>query len=118
MDILKDISKSYHACQVYSSRPITFQVRFPDEILFNKSIRLDLMYLDGKPVLSITDVVTNYSAAGFLAAENAQAVWDTFLYAWVTTYVGYPDDILTDQGSIFRSESGRSNCKEANIRLR
>ena len=81
MDILKYISKSCHACQVYSSRPITFQVRFPDEVVFNKSIYLDLMYLDGKPVLWIKGVGINYSAARFLAVGNAQAVWDTFMYA-------------------------------------
>ena len=113
LDILKHISRLFHACQVYSSRPITFQVAFPDEVVFNKSIRLDLMYLDGKPVLSIADVCTNYSTERFLAAENTQAAWGTFLNAWVTKYVGYPDDILTDQGSVFRSESWRSNFKRS-----
>ena len=32
--------------------------------------------------------------------------------------MGYPDDILTDQGSVFTGESWRSNCKGANLRLR
>lgn len=40
LDILNDITKSYHICQIYSPRPISFSVRFPDEAVFNKRITM------------------------------------------------------------------------------
>jgi hypothetical protein len=44
--LLQEISSSCETCVRYSSAPISFQVRMPDEIVFNKEIRMDLMYLD------------------------------------------------------------------------
>jgi hypothetical protein len=84
--ILEDIAKSCHACQTYASRPATFQVRFPNDIVFNKELRLDLMTIDGRPVLHIVDSGTNFSAARFLPAQDTRTIWHTFLYAWVTIY--------------------------------
>jgi hypothetical protein len=55
--LLEDIAKLCHACQTYASRPASFQVRFPIEIVFNEELRSDLMTIDGKAVLHI--VATN-----------------------------------------------------------
>ena len=115
--ILDNISRACHACQVYAPRPLTFKVRFPDDIIFNKRISLDLMYLHGKPLLHIVDLGTNYFAARFLAAEDARTVWNTFLYAWVTIYLGFPQEILTDQGSVFTSKEWEQRCKEAEVSI-
>ena len=79
--MLDDISKACHACQVYAPSPLTFKVRFPYASIFNRRISMDLMYLPGKPVLRIVDLGTNYSAARFLATEDAKTVWNAFLYA-------------------------------------
>jgi hypothetical protein len=47
----------------------------PDEIVFNKELKLDLMYLmvDGKqiPTLSIVDAGTTFSAASFLTLASS-----------------------------------------------
>lgn len=67
--LLDDISKACHACQVYSSKPLTFQVHFPNDVVFNKQVRLDLFYLDGKPVLHIINTGTNFPAARFLESK-------------------------------------------------
>jgi len=94
--ILGDISKSCHTCQAYSTKPITFQVRFPDDVVFNKEVRIDPFLLDSKATLSIVDVGTNFIAARFLAGESAEVVWNTFLYCWVLLYAGFPSSMLTD----------------------
>jgi hypothetical protein len=54
--ILQEISSSCETCVRYSSAPIKFQVRIPDEVAFNKEIRIDLMYLSeaGKPLPVLT----------------------------------------------------------------
>ena len=67
------------------------------------------MYLDRKPVLHIIDVGTNYSTTWFLSRVDVESVWNTFVYTWVTAYVGYPHDMLTDQGSAFTSRAWNEN---------
>jgi hypothetical protein len=116
--VLKDISKSCHACQVYSSKPIHFQIRDPAAIVFNHEIQLDLMYLHGKPVLHIVDVATTFSAANFLPAQDVSSVWNTFLTGWATLYIGFPECILADQGSVFMATHWKTACELSNIHLR
>ena len=115
--LLDDISKAFHACQVFSPPPTTFKVRFPDDVIFNRRVLIDLMWIDGNPVLHVIDAGTNFSAARFFPAEDAKTIWNTFLYAWVTMYLGYPDKIVTDQGSVFTSEEWEERCNKANIEL-
>jgi hypothetical protein len=86
-ELFKDMSKSCHAFQVYSSKPIYFQIRDPAVIVSNHEIQLDLMYLHGKPVLHIVDVATTFSAANFLSAQDVSSVWNTFLAGWATLYI-------------------------------
>lgn len=116
--ILEQISRACHVCQVYSSKPLTFQVRMPDEVVFNKEVRLGRMFINNKPILHIIDVGTNFSAARFLTRQDAETIWNTFLYTSVTMYVGYPESMLTDQGSAFVSELWKGNCSAAEIKLR
>lgn len=113
--LLTDISKACHACQVYSARPLSFKVRFPDSVVFNKRIALDLMYLSGDPVLHIVDIGTNFSAARFLSGEDAKTIWNTFLYTWVSIYRGFRNEVLSDQGSVFTSKEWEARCAETEI---
>jgi hypothetical protein len=62
--LLEDISRACHACQV--SIPISFQVCNVDNIVFYQEERLDLMYIDGRPVLHVIDTGTTFGAATFL----------------------------------------------------
>ena len=116
--LLDEVSKTCHACQTYSSRPITFQVRFPDRVVFNHEVRLDLCYIDSQPVLHIVDVGTNFNAATFLKSEDTSTIWNAFLSIWACMYIGYPECMLTDQGSVFVSREWSSSCESASIHLR
>ena len=44
-------------------------------------------------------------------------VWNTFLRACSSAYIGYPESMLTDQGSIFLSKEWRFNCDRVDISL-
>lgn len=116
--ILEDIGKSCHACQTYATGPITFQVRFPDKVVFNNEILIDVMYLDNKPVLHIVDAGTNFMSARFLPALDTETVWNTLLYSWILMYTGFPSTIRTDQGSTFTSSEWKQRCKEASVTLK
>lgn len=50
-ETINDITRSYHVCQTYSIGPISLSVRFPDEEIFKKRTMMDLMCLNGSPVL-------------------------------------------------------------------
>jgi hypothetical protein len=118
--ILQEINSSCETCVRYSSAPITFQVRMPDEVAFNKEIRIDLMYLSeaGKPlpVLTIVDAGTTFSSAAFLPSSTAKSVWDAFLKCWTTVYTGFPEAMLTDQGSVFTSADWHAACNASRCR--
>jgi hypothetical protein len=62
----------------------------PDEIVFNKEIRMDLMYLEDcgkqKATLTIVDAGITFTTASILPAATSKAVWDTFLQCWTTMY--------------------------------
>jgi hypothetical protein len=42
--LLDDIVQACQACQVYSSSPLHFSARTPDEVVFNQELRMDLMF--------------------------------------------------------------------------
>jgi hypothetical protein len=117
-DLLNDISKSCLACQVYSSKPIHFQIRDPAEIVFNHEIQLDLMYLHGKPVFHIVDVATTFSAANFLSAQDVSSVLNTILTGWATLYIGFPECILAYQVSVSMATHWNTACDLSTIHLR
>jgi hypothetical protein len=75
------------------------------------------MYLDNSPVLHVIDAGTHFMSARFLASVDTKTVWDTFLYCWALVYTGYPEQILTDQGSAFTSNVWATNCAETSIEL-
>jgi hypothetical protein len=118
LKILQEISHACHTCQTFARKPITFQVRFPDEVAFNQKVLLDLFWIDKRPALSVVDSGTNFRAARFLAAENISTVWNTFLEAWSLMYVGMPGSMLTDTGSVFLSAEWKHACELGKVSLR
>jgi hypothetical protein len=116
---LDGIQQACETCTRFSPRPQHFQVTIdPDRIVFNKEIIMDLMYLESKPVLHVIDRGTTFSSAKFLYSSDRITVWNTFVQCWTSMYVGFPDSILTDQGSVFQSEDWRNACLGAGIHLR
>lgn len=119
---LESISKDCLRCQE-KSVPHRFKVSLPnDEIMFNGVIALDLMWLDvGKrrkaPILHIVDTQTHFQNAVFLKGESARDVWDAFIEAWSTVYVGYPQTLKSDHGKIFTSKSWKEWSSMAGINL-
>ncbi len=57
-ETLEHIVRTCDVCQSLAPRPVRFRVSLPDESLtFNKELALDLLWLDGQPVLHIVDIV-------------------------------------------------------------
>jgi hypothetical protein len=108
---LDGIQKACKTCTNCSPRPQHVQVTIdPDRIVFNNEIITDLMYLESKPVLHVVDRGTTFSSANFLYSSDRITVWNTFVQCWTSMYFGFPDSILTEQGSVFQSDDWNNAC--------
>ena len=108
--ILKKIAKHCEQCQLHDQAPRRFKISLTDEYEFNYSIIVDVMYLDGSPVLHIVDSATGYGAGGFLNNMTAKHVWDMVRYHWVDTYLGPPDVIVVDAGTNLNSKEFKQHA--------
>ena len=70
-----------------------FKFTLKDDYEFNYSVYVDIMYLDGKPVLQVVDLVTSFKAARFLKDMLAHTAQDTLCACQINTYLG-PLDIV------------------------
>ena len=103
-DTIEHIRKFCHHCQIHGKSPGRFKFTLRDDIHFNHTIIIDIMYIDNKPVLHAVDEATRFTAACWLPDLTAKTVWDTFRMMWIDTYVGPPDFIMTDAGKNFTSK--------------
>ena len=87
-------------CQKVVNTPSRFKVSMDAEnVRFNSRVCIDIMYIDGKPVLHLVDDATHFSAAPFLSKVSTEAMWESILTCWATVYTGLPHKFITDQGS-------------------
>jgi Reverse transcriptase (RNA-dependent DNA polymerase) len=117
--LLEEVASACHACQTYSSSPLHFQIRTPDDVIFNEEVRIDLVYPEARQAaLHIVDAGTTFQAASFLPGEDAISVWSVFTKFWAHALCGQPTSILCDQGSVFLSEKFTTMCAISEIELR
>lgn len=82
--------------------PRRFRVSMGAEaVRFNEKFIMDIMYLDGKPVLHVVDEGTRFFAARFPDDASTQTIWETFLECRASMYSGLPHTILVDRGYSF-----------------
>ncbi len=102
LKMLQDIARSCDPCQRIQNAPSRFRVSFgADNLCFNERIFLDVMYLDGLPVLHVIDEATHFSSARFLTNVSTKCIWQTFVECWSAIYIGLPNRVLVDQGTAF-----------------
>ena len=103
-DTINEIVNNCKTCQKFASKPRRFKLTMgSDSLKFNHIIAVDLMYLNGKPVLHVVDEATHYMAAVFLRKVSSEETWKALLRCWIRVYLGPPDHIPVDQGSNFVS---------------
>lgn len=116
---LEHIRETCDTCQRLAKEPGRFRVAIPNEdCVFNRSVGMDLMKIEKRTVLHVVDRDTKFSAASFLDGETSKIVWETFLSIWVSTYTGYPDEVILDQGPQFQSKEFKSLLSAAGIKWR
>jgi len=110
---LEQIHQFCHQCQKHAKSPGRFRFSIKDDLQFNFTIIIDILYLGTPttPALHIIDEATRYQAARFLKDVSATHVWDTLRYAWMDTYIGPPDLIVHDAGTQFTSTEITQNAR-------
>ena len=85
---------------------------------FNFRLVVDVMYIQGKPVLHAVDEATAFQAARFLTNMTAKATWETPRAVWIDTYLGPPDFIITDAGTNLKANEFVNNARLLSIQLK
>lgn len=103
--MIDEISKSCETCRPFSAKPFRFRASIsPDNVIFNHELAIDLLWLDGAPVLHIVDKQTHYQNAVPIRSKRASDIWYAFVEGWASVYVGYPSVLRLDQEASFCSE--------------
>lgn len=61
---------------MYGKSPGRFRFTLQDDVKFNHSIIIDIMYIHEKLVLHIVDEATRFNTACWLKSISAKATWD------------------------------------------
>lgn len=110
------LTKFCHHCQMKGKSPGRFKFTLKDDYEFNYSVIIDILYLEGKPVLQVIDAATSFGAARFLRDMSARNAWDTLRACWIDTYQGPPDLCMTSVGQSEGSTAiGASQCQVSKI---
>ena len=97
---LEELTTRCDPCQRIRTAPNRFRVSFGAEhVQFNERVLMDIMYINGDPILHIVDEGTHFSAEKILPAVSTDSVWQALLKCWGAIYTGLPNRALLDQGS-------------------
>lgn len=64
---------------------------------------IDLLWIDGKPILHIVDTGKHYKNAIEIRSKRTEDIWTAFVEGWASTYIGYHDVLRIDQETTFTS---------------
>ncbi len=89
--LLEKITKACETCQTFSAPPQCFRVSLPpSDIVFNREVALDLMWIEEKAVLHVVDIETGLNSATFLSYQTVEAVRHVFVICWAYLYIDSP----------------------------
>jgi hypothetical protein len=117
--ILEHITKYCARCQKHAGVPMRFKFTLRDEdIDFNHSIYVDVMYINASPILHVVDEATRFQAARWLQNMTSQHVWNALRACWIDVYLGPPDIINHDAGTNFTSQEFQQHAQSLHIRTK
>ena len=101
--VIDRLTRFCHSCQMHGKSPGRFKFTLRDNVDFNHSVYIDVMYVDNQPLLHVVDEGTRFQAAHWLRNMTAQHTWDILRRCWIDVYIGPPDLIIHDAGTNFSS---------------
>ena len=106
--LIREITASCQQCQRFCRREVRFSSKLlREDLVFGRSIAVDLCWIDGKPVLHVVCEDTGFGAARFVRSKgknpSSVEVWLTLLQCWILLYIGPPERLRHDPGTNFAS---------------
>jgi hypothetical protein len=117
-ETLEYLTKYCEKCQKHGRSPGRFKFNLRDDVNFNYSVIVDIFYINGKPVLHVVDEGTRYQAGQWLQNISATHTWDTLRQCWIDTYLGPPDQLITDAGKQFTSKEFSQHAGTMGIKVK
>lgn len=75
LNVLKDITAKCEACEEFRFKLFRFKIAIPpDKLLINHELIMDLVFLDGQPVLHVIDTHKNFQAGVFVTDKTPDGV--------------------------------------------
>jgi hypothetical protein len=105
--VLKKLIKFCISCQKYAKLSEKFKFTLKDEINFNYSVIVDVMYIENSLILYVVDDATRFQIAKCLQNISAKHIWDMLHLCWIDVYLSLSDHILTDVDKNFASREFR-----------
>ena len=116
--IIDSVSKACVKCKKFSARPFHFRASFWDEsVVYNHELVLDLMWLNGSPVLHVVDTHTSFQNAAFVVDKSPEEFWRSFKKCWTTVYLGLPNVLRVDQEASFHNAKFMALCNIHGVTL-
>lgn len=85
MNTIKEIMPACRSCRTYSKRLFRFCASIPPEkAVFNQELAIDLVCLDGKPVLHILDTHTHLQNTIPIRTKKEENVWYASVEGWAS----------------------------------
>jgi len=97
---LQDVAAACDVCQCLAKEPGRFRAALPEgDVIFNRIVLIDLMFLNVRAVQHIVYKDTLFSAATFLRdGKSTATVWDAYMSVWVTVTGCHRDCHRLSQG--------------------
>jgi Reverse transcriptase (RNA-dependent DNA polymerase) len=118
-ELLRKITQFCTLCQRHGQSPRRFKFTLrSDNVEFNHTIYVDVMYINNSPILHVVDEATRFQATRWLDNMSAQHTWDMLRACWIDTYLGPPDLIVHDAGTNFTAQEFKQNAHILHIRTK
>ncbi len=105
--VLKKLSKFCTFCQKHEKSSESFKFILRDDVNFNFSIIVNIMYIENNLILYVIDEVTRFQVAWWLQNINAKHTWKILRLCWIDVYLSSSDHILHDADKNFVSREFR-----------
>lgn len=101
---MENVIKHCNKCQRYGGALTRFKFTLrDDDIYFDHSIYLDIMYIDNKTLLNVLDETNRFQAARWLPNSGSIKVSNALRACWIDAYPEPPDIINHDAGTSYIS---------------
>lgn len=95
------LTENCFACEKYKRMPQRYRFLSPDDLIFIHDVAIDIIVIDGIPILHAVCKHTHLSRAAVLPKQDGRTIWETFMQIWVCPYLGAPRNIWVDQAKQF-----------------